>query len=289
MNTKFFLAVGILVFLFSATYAQNFDDKLNDAKLSMIDGNYEAGLKLCEELIAVGNPDSSQLSLAYAYAGMASEVLKHNPEALMYYSTAVGMKVPQLDIYDKLISLSKSEKNDTIYEFALLEKLKAWPDYEESITKSLATLYAKTTQYEKLSSVSDILLAWYPDETKYLFYKAVALQNLDQIEEAKTFYNKVLEIDPDHSGANMSLGLMLYNKGSEIFALRKKEYEAIAKPDRVDYAAYNRGIEVGKKLYREAAPYLIKAYESGSYPSLKRVLFNLYVLLEEKDKAEPYR
>ena len=275
--------------MISSIQAQDFDDKLTDAKIAMMDGKYETGLNICKQLISSGNADSTKLAEAYASAGMASEALKNLPDALHYYSKAVEFQVPQFDIYDKLISLSKKEQNDSIYEFALLEKMKAFPDYEDPVTKNLANHYAKTEQYSKLVKTSDKLLGWYPDETKYLFFKAVALQNLGQVDEAQDYYRKILELDPDHPGANMSVGLMIYNKGSEIFTARKNEYEAIAKPDRVDYATYNRGIEEGKKLYREAAPYLIKAYESGSYPSLKRVLFNLYVLLEEKEKAEPYR
>jgi tetratricopeptide (TPR) repeat protein len=282
------IALLMLTVIVSAQ-AQDFDDMLTDAKLAIMDGNYESGLNICKELIASENADSLQLAQAYASAGMASEALKNKTEALYYYAKAVEFKVPQLDICDKLISLAKSEKNDSIYEIALMEKSVAFPEYDESITKSLANLYAKTQQYEKLLSCCDKLLEWYPGETTFLFFKAAALQNLKRPDEAKEYYQKVMEIDPDHPGANMSIGLGLYNQGTEIFSARKKDYEAIAKPDRVDYAAYNKGIEEGKKLYREAAPYLIKAYESGSYPSLKRVLFNLYVLLEEKDKAEPYR
>lgn len=288
----FFRLISIAVLslvLATSGYAQDFDDMLTDAKLAMMDGKYEEGLKICKELIAAENADSAQIAEACASAGMASEALKDRPGALTYYAKAVEYQVPQLDIYDKLISLSKSEKNDSIYEIALMEKSKAFPDYNEDITKSLANLYAKQQQYDKLLNYSDKLLEWYPSETKYLYFKAVSLQNLNRFDEAKEYYSKILELDPDHPGANMSIGLALYNQGSEIFSARKKEYEAIAKPDRVDYSNYNKGIEAGKKLYREAAPYLIKAYESGSYPSLKRVLFNLYLLLEEKEKAEPYR
>ena len=289
MSKKILLSLIVLFLAYTTIQAQDFDDKLTDAKMAMMDGNFESGLNICKELIASGNADSAQLAEAYASAGMASEALKDLPAALNYYSKAVELEVPQLSIYDKLISLSKSEKNDSIYEFALLEKLNAFPDYDEDITKSLANFYANSKQYDKLLTTTNKLLEWYPEETKYLFFKAVSFQNLDQVEEAKEYYNKVLKIDPDHPGANMTLGIMLFNEGSEIFAQRKKEYEAIAKPDRVDYAEYNRGIEKGKIIFHEALPYLLKAYESGSYPSLKRVLFNTYVLLEEKEKAEPYR
>ncbi len=70
----------------------------------------------------------------------------------------------------------------------------------------------------------------------------------------------------------MSLGLIVYNEGSEIFLKRKKEYEAIGKPGRVNYREYEKGIEKGKTLYRQALPHLLKAYESGSSPDLNVIL-----------------
>lgn len=289
MNSKFFLLTTLLTIAFVSIKAQDFDAKLNDAKIAMMEGNYEKGLSICEDLIALGTDDSVKMSLSYGYAGMGCEALGRQPDAVNYYYKAVSFQVPQLDIYTKLISLSKKEKNDTIYEFALLEKAKAFPDYQQSVTKSLAYHYVNTQQYEELLRVTDELLTWHPSNIKYLFFKGIALQQLDKIDEAKEYFKVVLDLDFNHPGANMSLGIMLFNSGREIFDFRKKEYEALAKPDRVDYSVYNKGIEKGKKLFRQALPYLLKAHESGSYPSIKRVLFNTYVLLEEKENAEHYR
>jgi tetratricopeptide (TPR) repeat protein len=269
--------------------AQDVDSKINDIKMAMIDGNYEAGLKECEILLKSGITDTTQLAMVYGYAGLSSEALKHKTEAIQYYKKAVELQMPQLDVYDKLIILAKKEKNDSIYEFALLEKLKAFPEYNDEIKKSLAYQYLNTKQYGKLLVVTEELLKLTPNDDNFLYFKGVALQNLNQVEESKVYFSEALKINPDHSGANMSLGLIVYNEGSEIFSKRKKEYEAIAKPDRVNYWEYEKGIEKGKTLYRQALPYLLKAYESGSYPDLKPILFNTYVRLEQKDKAEKYR
>lgn len=289
MSSKVLSIVAALILAFMWAGAQDIDTRINDAKMNMINGNYEAGLTECKALIESGLSDSSKLSLVYSYAGISSEALGNPEDALTYYSQSVSLQVPQLDIYDKLISLAKKQKNDSIYEFALFEKAKAFPEYHRDITKSLAYHYANSKQYEKLLETSDQLLTWNPDNANYLFFKGVALQNLENIEEAKSHYRQVLEINPDHAGANMSLGTILYSEGSKIFAIRKKEYESKANPTRSDYSAYNKGIEEGKAIYREALPHLLKAYESGKYPGLKQILFNTYARLEQKDKAETYR
>jgi tetratricopeptide (TPR) repeat protein len=289
MKNTFFLLVNLMVILIYTTQAQDFDQKLNDAKMAMMDRNYSSGLEICESLIASQTGDSTQLSSAYAYAGMACEALKRTPDAINYYQKAVAMKIPQLDIYEKLISLSKKEKNNEVYEFALNAKAAEFPEDYQDIAKSLANHYANTQQYEKLLSKTDELLNWEPDNINYLFFKAVALQQTGKADESKEYYKKVLALDPNHPGANMSIGLMLFNEGTAIFDKRKKEYESIAKPDRVDYYNYEKGIEKGKEIYREALPYLLKAYESGSYPNLKAALFRSYSLLEEKQKADLYK
>lgn len=289
MYKKILISACSLIMMWTSIQAQDVDSRIDDIKTAMINSNYESGLTQCKSLIESNMTDTMQLALVYGYAGFSSEALGQNDEALIYYKKAVQFHVPQLDIYDKLINLSKKAKNDSIYEFALLEKSKAFPEYNQDITKSLAYHYVNTQQYKKLLSTTNELLNWHPENINYLYFKGIALQNLDQTEDAKSYFSEVIKLNPDHSGANMSLGVLLYKDGSEIFALRKKEYEAIAKPDRVDYAVYNRGIEKGKTVYREALPYMLKAYESGSYPGLKQMLFNTYVRLEQKDKAEAYR
>lgn len=289
MYKSILLTAGLICCFWATVNAQDVNEKIDNIKSTLINGNYAEGLKQCEEVLKSGISDTMQLAMVYGYAGLSSEALKHKTEAIYYYKKAVALQMPQLDVYDKLINLSKKEKNDSVYEYALLEKLKVFPEYSDEVKKSLAYLYINTKQYENLLDITNELLTLHPKEVNYLYFKGVALQNLNKPEEAKVFYTETLNLDPEHSGANMSLGLILYNNGSEIFLKKKKEYESIAKPDRVDYHNYDVGIEKGRVLYRQALPHLIKAYESGSYPDLKPIIFNAYIRLEQKEKAEPYR
>ena len=235
MYKRIFVTVSLLVFVWSGIIAQNVDSKIDEIKSALINGDYEAGLSGCEVLLKSGISDTMQLATVYGYAGLSSEALKHKTEAIHYYKKAVELQIPQLDVYDKLINLSKKEKNDSIYEFALLEKSRAFPEYNDMIKNSLTYLYINSKQYEKLLSTTNELLSLHPGDINYLYFKGVALQNLNQVEEAKVFYFEVLKLKPEHPDANMSLGLIIYNDGSEIFLQRKKKYEAIAKPDWVDY------------------------------------------------------
>ncbi len=289
MYRNYLILVCLLIITCTSIQAQDIDSKIDNIKYAMMNGNFEDGLEQCKNVIELNISDTKQLSLVYGYAGLSSEALGNKDDAIRYYKEAVRLEVPQLDIYDKLINLSKKAKNDSIYEFALLEKAKSYPEYKESIDESLAFLYVNTEQYEKLLTTTDELLKLNPTNTDYLYFKGIAYQNLNQIDKAKALYNEVLKLNPDHPGANMSIGMILYSDGTQIFALRKKEYEAKSKPSRSDYSVYNKGIEEGKNLYRQALPHLLKAYKSGSYPSLKQILFNTYARLEQKEKADAYK
>lgn len=280
------LAVWVLLF---QVIAQDTASEIDGIKMLLIDGNYQEGLEKCSRLLESNISDTTQLATVYGYAGLSCEALGDRPRAIGFYKKAVELQMPQLDVYDKLINLSKKEKNDSVYEFALLEKMKAYPEFEQEITESLAYHYVNTRQYEKLLGASDRLLEWFPGDVNFLYFKGVALENSGRADEAENLYNAVLAKDSGHVAAHMSLGMILYNKGTDIFAFRKKEYESKAKPTRTDYSIYNKGIEEGKNYYRQALPHLLNAYESGMYPGLKQVLFNTYARLEQKDKAEAYR
>ena len=290
MNRKsFLLSVGLLIVMCVSIQAQDFDSKMNSANTALMNGNYEVALTESKNLIAGGEGDSLQQAMVYSYAGLASEGLGKTADAIKYYKKAIQLQVPRLDIYDKMISLTKQAKNNADYEFALLEKRKAFPDFQTSIVQSLAYLYVNTKQYDKLLAATNELTVWFPTNATFFNFQGIAYQNLGQVDQAVVSYKKALELDPAHAGANMGLGMILYKKGSKIFDKEKKAYESISKPSRVDYTNYRKSLEEAKSVYREALPYLLKAYQNKSYSSLKGVIFNIYTRLEEKEKAMQYK
>lgn len=278
----------LIVWCFSVQ-AQDFDSKMDVITNALMNNDFELCLKECDSLIAGGEGDSLQQAMIYSYAGFASERLNKSTDAIVYYKKAIQFKVPQLDIYDRVISLSKKANNDADSEFFLLEKRKAFPEFKESIVESLAYLYLKMEQYEKLLSVTNELIEWFPANPTFFNFQGIAFQNLDQIDQAEASYKKVLELDPGHSYANMGMGMILYNKASKIYDDKKDAYSSINKPTQVDYYTYRNALEGPKSIYRKALPYLLKAYEDESFSSLKAILFKLYTRLEEKEKTMQYK
>lgn len=284
------LSISLFLFVSLSVQAQNIDTKLDKIQTDLMNSNFEVALGECESLITAGGGDSLQQATLYSYSGIASEQLKKAPDAIKYYKKAVQLKVPRLDIYDRLISLTKKSGDDDDYEFALNEKMKAFPDFRKSIVQSLAHLYLQTKQYDKLIETTKELTVWFPNNPTFFSYQGAAYQNLGQVDKATADYKKVLELDPENAYANMAYGMILYRKASKIFDKSKKEYEAIKKPDWKDFNKYDKSLAGPKSIYQEALPYLLKAYSDKNYSSsLKGVLSRIYTRLGEKDKAAQYK
>ncbi len=285
-----FMSLSLLLLAAFAVQAQDYDKKLDEINNAILENKLDVALEECKTIIAATDADSSQIAIANSFAAIACEQQNRIPEAIAYYKTALEMHVPRLDMYDRMIMVTKNAGDDENYEFALLEKRKAFPDFAEGVTQSLAYHYSKTKQYEKLIEASDEMLVYYPNEEKYLNYKAKSYNKLKQSDSALVYYKKVLDINPENPSANMAAGMELYKKGSDMFKRSKAKYEAIKTPSRVDYTNYKKSLDQGKAVYAEALPYLLKAYQSDDkYSSLKPVLHAIYTRLDNKVEAEKYK
>ena len=282
------LLLSVVLLVSVVASGQDFSELQNQADKAFMDGKYEQALVQYKSLIALDDGDSIQRANVYSYAGFCSEELGQNKEALRFYKEALLLHVPQLMIYDKMINLAKNENDDEAYEFGLLQKKSEFPEFEAAIVQSLGYHYYKTKQYKELLGTTTKLTEWFPDNAKFILFQAVAKQNLGDEEGAKADYAKVLSLDPDNAGANMSVGLILYNKANKIYDKMKGEYDAIKNPSRIDYSNLRSNLEEPKAIFEEALPYLLKAYENKSYGSLKAVIRNAYVKLGDKEKADKY-
>jgi tetratricopeptide (TPR) repeat protein len=262
---------------------------LEAAEVMFIAGKYGEALAQYEVIFGTQEADSVQRSLARGYAGLCSEGLGKSREALAFYREAILMKVPRLDIYERMISLAKKEKDHAAYEFAQLSKIEAFPDFEAAVVQNLAYHYYNTKQYDKLLGCTRQLNEWFPGNAKFHYFGAVAEQKTGDIEAARAGFRTVLEIEPDHAGANMGMGMILYNEATELFTTAIREYESIRDPDRVDYHYYNKAIEKPQAIYRQAIPYLLKAYANKSYSGLRGAIYNSYMRLEDMENANKYK
>jgi len=280
--------IGIFLVL-NCLQAQENDEDLRSVKSRFLDGNYDEAINESMAIINSETKDSIKLSLAYSYAGLSSQKLDKNADAIGYFKNAIIYRVPRLDIYEIMIGLASQENDDDNYEFGLLQQLKVFPDFAPEMRQKLASHYLKTDQYDKLLTTCDALIEIFPEDVKFYYYKGMAYQNLNEISDAEDAFKKALQKDEDHFGANINLGMILYKKASSSYKSQKAKYEVIKKPDRLDYDKYRKALDVSKGIYRESLPYLLKAYEIRSENSIKGALYNVYTRLEERDNAALYK
>lgn len=282
----------ILVLLsisFNQINAQEVGELFNSAKSLVMNQSYSEALLKYKAAFEIGKGDSTKLGEAYGYTGICFEELGDVQEALVYYKKALDFKVLELSVYDKAIALTKTEKKYDLYEWMLLEKAKYFPEFEMDIARSLNSHYLRTKQYDKLMVSSEKMKQLFPNSPRYPYYQGLVLQNIGKVDSAVVVYKAALEIDANYTFANMRLGQILFERGNEVYAKKKKAYEAIAKPTRVDYSKYHKSLEEAKSIYRDAETYLLKAYENKKDANLKKMLFALYTRLRENDKALIYK
>jgi len=78
-----------------------------------------------------------------------------------------------------------------------------------------------------------------------LYNKALALDNLGRLDEAITYYQKVLEITPNDTDSLSNIGLAYYNLGEPAKAITYYDKVLSINPDDAD-ALYNKGLALEK-------------------------------------------
>jgi len=168
-----------------------------------------------------------------------------------------------IDNNNNNIKLSTNDKNYLENQIQLI-KLKAlnyrnFNDWQKIILYEIAN-----RNYNKALNIINDLTQQFRDngeQSKLFYLKGIILDKRNQLNEAKNFFEKVLELNPSHSGA--------YRKLSAIYGLNKDYKKAIdyakqaLKYDPYDYNAYNKIGFYYRKLdnLKKATEYSKKAIE----------------------------
>lgn len=280
------IALLLVSFMLSA---QDFESSLNKANSKFFDENYEEALSDYKSLIESEVGDTMQRSWAFGYVGVCLQELGNTKEAVGYYRKSMDMGTPGPSFYSKLLAIYKSEKNIEGQEFVLLSKRKNMPHEYRSAVKSLAYLYVNSKQFKKLLPVCDELIAYYPTNYKYRYFKAISYQKLKDIEKAKIEYRAAIKLKPEDVNSNMNLGMILFLTANKSYDKTVKKYESLAKPTDANYQKCKKDLAADRKLMQEAEPFLLTAYNGKPNANLKNALFNLYRKCNEHAKAKNYQ
>lgn len=282
----FILALFFSVQCFAQEDFSSLTKKANEA---VVNKNYQEALSHFDAAFKLGDPDSTKIAWNAELAGISALQIDENEKAIGYFTRALKYGTTDMNIYNRLIQVAKDTKNTEAEEEALLLGQKCFPELAAKNNSKLLYLYYNSQQYEKAVNMADILIEAQPQKTKVHYLKAVSLYKLERYDEAISELEQIIDEEPENTEVNSLLGIIYYRQAKDKFDKFTDDYNNLQKPDRVDYAVYMRNIATCKPTYEKALPYLLKAYEAKPDNVVKVAIFNSYIQLEQKDKAEKYR
>lgn len=281
----------VIILLFATmpvVYSQGADDLETKAKEHMANGDYAAALDHYKQAIALIG-DEPEHSTTFAYAGICAQNVNDLALAKSYYIASVERGIEDPMVFDALGTICKNEKDYDNQIMAYQAGADRLPEDRQKYLVKICGIYRKQKDAEKLLATAEIILADDPINEKGLEYKGTALQYQKRMSDAEDVFKDLYALSPDNINANIFLGNYYYQVGKGQLAKARKNYDAIAKPDRVQWHNHNEESKLTmEKYYRPAISHLETVYALKPSESLKKMLFVMYTKLGETDSAALY-
>ena len=132
------------------------------------------------------------------------------------------------------------------------------------------------SKYEEANQMLDEAIAANPQNAEFYNVKGTLYENQKEPEKAFEFYKKAIEIKPDYAKGQFDVGRYYFNK-----AVQKRD-----EINKLSGAAYQKAVANElNPLYKEALPYLEKAYQlDPENNDAKNALRNIYYFLGDEAK-----
>jgi tetratricopeptide (TPR) repeat protein len=204
---------------------------------------------------------------ALLYAAYASTAKQDYPGAIKYYDKLIGIGHNTEDIYKAKVQLLEETKAADDAVFAAVEEgLKVHPNSVYLMQEELK-YYLKNDRADEAMARLDKAIAADPKNASLYAVKGNLQERKKDIDGAYGSYKKAIEIDPNNFDAQFNLGVLEYNKGSEV-------NNKAAKMDYATYQKKGKGLEAqAKKHYEAALPYFEGALKAQ--PEDRATLQNL--------------
>lgn len=239
--------------------------------------DFEAAVIAFDKALLVLPEDTT----ATLYAGIASQQMQNNQQALKYYYRLLDLDYHSEDIYGSIISIERygNEDIEKALEVTRMAKEK-FPD-NDTFEKQEINLLINSGQVDVAKDRINDAIKKEPDNANLYFNLGYLYEQLENPEKAEEAYLKAIEIDPDYLDANFNYAVYNYNKAADLLAKARDM-------DLQTYRKEGKKIEKEAKEYlRKAKPYFEKALELAPEElAVVETLQTVYAQLGETDKAE---
>ena len=128
-------------------------------------------------------------------------------EAISYYKSLIKSDDAEAKIYLSLAELYKIKKDNQLYLNTLQDARNKFP-MDNSVLFLLIEAYAENKSYGAITPIIGEALKADPDNKDLFYLAGYANENTGNIDLAKNFYLKTLELEEEDYDANLALGLI---------------------------------------------------------------------------------
>lgn len=253
------ILLSLLNLFFLNGFAQtSFDILCDSAQKEMNNGELVKALHIYDKAFEVGSVDSGKVIWTATICSMCASQLDDEKALMNYNNIAIAHGSVDESVIDQQLDLAKKYKDLETAEKVLL-KAKGNREIARKYTAKLLYFYYNNKRYDETLLIADEVLAFNPKNVNALFFKGVALLNVNKEEAGIEVLEGILADHPNNEKANLQMGLLHYNKASAIFDGANKKYKSIETPTRVDFHNYTQEIKLAEEDYKRSLPYLEKS------------------------------
>lgn len=233
---------------------------LNDQANNLIEEQkYEEALACFDKALAAGTDNKETLAWTAVTAGICAQQMNELSKAFHYFEIAIINKCKDGDIYDRYFKIADELKEADQQVHALQIGRNHIDGAREKYSVQLLNHYYNARQYEEAIQLADTLLGEGNRQVQFYNIKGMSLQKTNKQEESISVYKKGLEIAPSDFNSLRQLGLIYYEKATDLYNNTMKNYQSISSPTKAQYDVVKEKVKVATGFYQQSASYLEKA------------------------------
>ncbi len=205
-------------------------------------------------------------------AGIAADRAKIYDKAVYYYLATAKTGYEGAKVYGYIANIEKERGDSVAYVNILKDGITQYPE-DVNIIFELINYYLGSQQSDMaLEYISKAIEKDNKNQTLY-FAQGSIYDKKKMFDEAKSSYEKAVEINPEYFDAYYNLGALFFNKGADLLKIANDI------PPK-EQKRYEEAVKVAFKELENALPYLEKAHkidpnEKSTLLTLKEICFKL--------------
>lgn len=195
-------------------------------------------------------------------------------DAVKYFAMARQLGYDKKETYDyALVCLSSLDDDAAIISLAR-DAYNRFGVNDPQYVRILINDYINNKHFDKANVMLDEVIAVNDSDAEIYNLKGLVIEQQKGMEQALPYYKKCIELNPENAQGLFNVGRYYYNEATTI-------------PEKYPRLSGRRLSEKLNPLYREAMPYLEKAYKlDPSNEEAKNALRNIYYKLGEAKKLQ---